>query len=100
MTASGTKVSSKDTVSGKESRTTHTSESGLLPKLMAMVFTPGPMEIGMKANGKCASNMAKALTTSFPETSTQENTLMESHTERESTPGQMARSIQENSTRV
>lgn len=79
-TASGTKVSNKGMEFGRASKVTPILESGPLPKHMATEFICGQTAIDMKANGKCASNMAKALIVLQMEMSTPVSTLMESHT--------------------
>ena len=49
----GIRESSRDMVSGKESRMTLTLESGPPQKHMGMVFIIGPMEIDTKDSGTC-----------------------------------------------
>lgn len=51
---SGTRASSKATVSGRESRTTRISESGHPQRPMDTECTTGQMAIDMKDSGTCA----------------------------------------------
>ena len=55
---SGTKVLSKDMVSGKALEMTLILESGALQKPMDTVYIIGQMVIAMKDSGICASNTA------------------------------------------
>jgi len=64
---------------------------------MAMEFTPGPTEIGMRGSGKCASSMAMEPIHSIQGMSILVSTLMASLKAKESTDGQMDRFIPENS---
>jgi len=64
---------------------------------MAMEFTPGPTEIGMRVSGKCASSMAMDPIHSTQGMSILVSTLMASLKAKESTDGQMDRFIPENS---
>eukprot|EP00351_Strombidinopsis_sp_SopsisLIS2011_P001795 CAMPEP_0116873148 /NCGR_PEP_ID=MMETSP0463-20121206/4147_1 /TAXON_ID=181622 /ORGANISM="Strombidinopsis sp, Strain SopsisLIS2011" /LENGTH=90 /DNA_ID=CAMNT_0004514577 /DNA_START=338 /DNA_END=610 /DNA_ORIENTATION=+ len=64
-------------VSGKVSIKTLTLENGTCQKHMVTVFTPGKMEIDMKASGTIVSNTAKEQTCFPMETCTQEIIIME-----------------------
>ena len=73
-TASGCKVSSKDTVSGEDFTMTLTLESGLNQKLMVMVSIHGKMGIATKVNGTCVSNTEQEQIFSLTETLIREST--------------------------
>lgn len=52
MMVNGSMESKKVTEFGRELKENHTLGSGRIVKLMAMEFTSGKMEIGMKVNGE------------------------------------------------
>ena len=94
---SGTKVSSKATVYGRVSRTTPTLASGPLPRLMDTACITGLMEIAMKASGRCASSMDKALIALLMEMFILDHMSTVSLTVKVSMSGQLAKSTLETS---
>lgn len=99
MTENGTKGWSKGMESGRESSRIHTLVNGRTRRLMDTGSIPGPMEIDMKASGRCAWSMEQAPIPLRTEIYTMGSTLMESPMAKESTSGWPDRSISETSTK-
>jgi hypothetical protein len=72
---------------GEDFTMTPTSESGSSLKRMATVFIHGRMEIVMKVNGTCASNMEQEQIFSLTGTPIQESIKMVNHMVKANIPG-------------